>query len=547
MLNAPVLSAVFALCNVTTGHATAKRQAVTTGRHDGALHAITASLRSRPLLLASQGGAAMMLTLFPGSSDRRRALIAGTIWALGENVLGAWYVRTASRQARALITHLRTGTARPCAAHVPLRKMLPRLVSALYGPPYNRFAGLDVELGAVGKQSAAFWEAAWTTHLALRILDHNVLWLLGLCLIFRARHSTRAIARTLCLLLGLTLQLQAFADVLLISLEIIAGLPRAPWFWPLVALQASIAFAVGVWISRPAARGSTQKLFARIGGRKAQSRPETALAPLLGYGSSLEVCEPLAVVADALQVFEPIELSVPALREMGEMLFAPAVELHRARAHWPLRSWRPSASRQGRRPMEDCEEARAADCYVVYSPTDDASEKLHALCMWVARFETERGRPPRVWLSSLCNDPSLSRVELLEHMPTYIGRSERLLVLASSQGITHLWNAIECYVFLALGRRVEQIDVSVVAGQPQTDMSDASRRTLADAASNAHASSVVSALDTFHAMLTSMHDEDPEVCSRLLHAVDLVGVAHFNAVVRKTASRVRQYVMGMPP
>jgi hypothetical protein len=98
----------------------------------------------------------------------------------------------------------------------------------------------------------------------------------------------------------------------------------------------------------------------------------------------------------------------------------------------------------------------------VHGKHDDPQAKLDALSGWVSEFESAHdGRSPSIYLGGVCAD--LSPVELLEHMPAYLARSERLLILAGPALPEQLWCAMECYAWVALGGSVEDVDVAIVA------------------------------------------------------------------------------------
>lgn len=407
------------------------------------------------------------------------------------------------------------------------------------------------------RRSPAFWHAIWTTYLALRLFAFCALWLIGMCYIAYVRGSTRVVGHVCCGVFGVMMLLNGMSDVVFnIALSISAGILHAPWFWPPVVAQALVGVMIGIWMLRPTSSVSAQITFARMGGRGVHSGPEAALAAIIGYGSSLGECDPPALVDLAQHAFEPVEVSVTSLRRMGSVLFAPSDELQQARTHWTVRRRHTFSSHgiAGRDKMRVSPEAsdqyvvpNVADCYVVHSPKDDASRKFDALCEWVGQFEAEHGRAPVIWLDSLCVDPSFSEVEIFEHMPVYLAQSKRLLLLVTNHGITHLRNAVECYVFRALGGFGSDIEVSIVGASPVRQRRSTSTRTGNDVGGvRAHASSAVSAFDTFHVMYTGTHGETAEMRSRLLYAVELVSVAEINKLVRDTMPSVKATVGEAP-
>jgi hypothetical protein len=80
-------------------------------------------------------------------------------------------------------------------------------------------------------------------------------------------------------------------------------------------------------------------------------------------------------------------------------------------------------------------------------------------------------------------------VQLLEHMPAYLARSERLLILAGPELPEQLWCAMEVYTWCALGGCIEDVEVVIVALAPT------------------HVGAIVSAFDAFHVMYSALADE----------------------------------------
>jgi hypothetical protein len=161
----------------------------------------------------------------------------------------------------------------------------------------------------------------------------------------------------------------------------------------------------------------------------------------------------------------------------------------------------------------------SAEYYVVHGKHDDPQAKHDALAGWVSEFESAHdGRSPSIYLGGMCSD--LSPLELLAHMPAYLARSERLLVLAGPALPEQLWCAMECYAWVALGGCIENIEVVIVASTP------------------ASVRAVVSAFDAFHVMY-SLSNDDTDTRRRLMAAIELAGIAHFNATLRQLMPRVQ--------
>jgi len=252
---------------------------------------------------------------------------------------------------------------------------------------------------------------------------------------------------------------------------------------------------------------------------------ETFLAILLGYGTLLER-DPKELVQEAARTFVPVIASEQYLRALGPTaLFgsseADDVAALRTRAVGRLMPRAPHHAR-----VEELDAATSpppmasAECYVVQGKYDDPQAKLDALASWACEFEhAHNGRSPSICIGGMSD--ILSPVELLEHMPVYIARSNRLLILAGPELPAQLWCAMECYTWFALGGRIEDVEVAIVG---------------ADAG---NISTVVSAFDAFHVMY-SLSDGDSAARRRLMAATELAGIAAFNMTLRRLVPRVKE-------
>lgn len=107
------------------------------------------------------------------------------------------------------------------------------------------------------------------------------------------------------------------------------------------------------------------------------------------------------------------------------------------------------------------ERVERADAYVVHAAADHAI--MAELCAWAEQFEAEKGRPPTVWLHQFCASRSLAPAELLAHLPCYLARSDRLLLLASPATTLDLTTVTSCYVWRVLGGRPSTVDAVLLA------------------------------------------------------------------------------------
>jgi len=255
-----------------------------------------------------------------------------------------------------------------------------------------------------------------------------------------------------------------------------------------------------------------------------------SLAPLLGFGT-LRERDPQELVQEAGRTFVPLVASEQTLRALDPTaLFGNAdvivdvVTRSRASRATPRTSQvnrttlsasgaiKP-ASATGPPPLA------CAEYYVVHGRHDDPQAKLNALAGWVSNFERMHGRTPSLYIG--CVRVGISPVELLEHMPVYIARSEQLLILAGPELPAQHWCAMECYTWFALGGRIEDVEVAIVASDAAT------------------AGAFVSAFDAFHVMY-SLLDGDTSARQRFMAAIELVGVARFNWTLRRLVPRVKE-------
>lgn len=330
-------------------------------------------------------------------------------------------------------------------------------------------------------------------------------------------------------LAGLLTLIQGCSDLWAVSMLFASGLQRTPWFVAGVFIIGLFASVTGSALLMPQARRDGQAaiiLLARALSRTSSSDvPEASLAPLLGLGTRRGERKADELVADALCVFTPIVLTAEMLRTTGlHAAFDRTSSRKRSSSRGALRTARTRLRSQSVLPTSNAAKldvVPTADCYVVYSPSASAAANLAALTLWVANFEREHRRSPSVWIDVLCADVSLTSIELLEHMPVYLARSKRLLLLASAKLTERLWSAMECWTWFVLGRQIESIDV-VIVRLPGVEVRHA-----------------ISAFDSFHVMW-SLSSEGPAVRRRLEHAVELASVQHFNAKLRELTPLVQR-------
>jgi hypothetical protein len=125
-------------------------------------------------------------------------------------------------------------------------------------------------------------------------------------------------------------------------------------------------------------------------------------------------------------------------------------------------------ARTQRQRREDDAEAAAqpavkADAYIVHSAHDEPARKAHALSAWALTFEKEHNRRPLVWISTLCEDVSLTPAEALKHTLLRLAFSSRLVVLAGPHLTGCLQSVAQIYAWFALGRSRDSMSLHLLA------------------------------------------------------------------------------------
>lgn len=145
---------------------------------------------------------------------------------------------------------------------------------------------------------------------------------------------------------------------------------------------------------------------------------------------------------------------------------------------------------------------------------DDCEWKVRALRAWGERRERELGRAPTLWLDALCADLSVEPHKLLQHMPIYLAKCKKLLLLCGPTVVDRLWCVTELFCWRAMGGK--QLDVEIVLVAPPGESAELER--------------IVARFDAFHVMYCQATYEEDQV--RMEHAVELATVTRFNDRVR---------------
>ncbi|KAG8469828.1 hypothetical protein KFE25_006283 [Diacronema lutheri] len=167
--------------------------------------------------------------------------------------------------------------------------------------------------------------------------------------------------------------------------------------------------------------------------------------------------------------------------------------------------------------------ARTAVQMIVAVPDDERDEHDERASH---ELPQQRHRPVTIWLDAACADPTLTPSQQLAHMPIYLSRSRKLLLLAGPTLVDRLWCVMELYAWRAVGGRLDDVVVAPVANE----LRDAHR--------------LLASFDAFHVMYAKATRQDD--ARRIIHAVELATVSRFNDVVREylplVAAEVRRLV-----
>jgi hypothetical protein len=168
-----------------------------------------------------------------------------------------------------------------------------------------------------------------------------------------------------------------------------------------------------------------------------------------------------------------------------------------------------------------------ADVFVVHSHLDHPDERKEALREWAAARTRAHGKPPTAWISALCTDPLMVASEQLRHLPVYVARSSRLLLLVSHTITSSARAVVELLAFAASGGAPSDVDCVLVCD-----------RTIGVADRQKRWAIIAAAFDTFNVAAT--HQRRLGEAERLASAMRLVGDAPTNELVRTFAQAVRK-------
>ncbi|KAJ1627227.1 hypothetical protein T492DRAFT_877045 [Pavlovales sp. CCMP2436] len=370
-------------------------------------------------------------------------------------------------------------------------------------------------------------------YFACRVAEYVVIPLVLLGRMVVSWRRPRALVAAVFTAAGTLFVCQSMLDAALIGLLLGRVILREhpPWFLAGIAVFSLLKLTIGYAMLSKNALLNGRALIVSISIKLGVQREEAgggdaSLAPLLGFGT-LREREPQELVQEAVRAFVPLVASKQSLRALGrEALFGSAdaedgVMTQRSspggRAAWRARA--PPLANGGAEQdaATGLPPMASAEYYVVHGRHDNPQAKLDALAGWVSEFERAHdGRSPSIFIGGVC--AGISPVEQLEHMPVYVARSKRLLILAGPELPAQLWCAMECYTWFALGGCIEKVEVAIVGADAE------------------NIGAVVSAFDAFHVMY-SLSDGDTAARGRLMAATELAGIIQFNATLRELVPR----------
>jgi len=163
-----------------------------------------------------------------------------------------------------------------------------------------------------------------------------------------------------------------------------------------------------------------------------------------------------------------------------------------------------------------------ADVYLVQSPDDDAISRRVAIDAWAAEFARREGREPVIWLESFAVPDNGCATQAVRRIPMHMARSRRLLLLCGPTFFDNLRCAVECYMWLATGGSLADVDVRPVS----SDEDDLAQ--------------IVATLDVFAVMYCKCSDE--ALRKVLEMTVQVANVDVFNEAIRSFFPIVREAV-----
>lgn len=218
---------------------------------------------------------------------------------------------------------------------------------------------------------------------------------------------------------------------------------------------------------------------------------------------------------------------------LDRLLRAPARRLAASAAGFGSGSfWPASATAAGGSRAELPPVAMVADFFVAHALGNDVDRpdvKAEALRAWALDFLACEGRHPAVWLDALSSDPLLSPSEQLAHMPVYMARCSRLLLLCGPSIADSLRTVAQLYAWRASGGLMSKVECVLVAP-----------RAMAPAERQVRWQATVAAFDAFHVLYATPGGAAPEEVERIVHAVELATVSHFNETIRSFMVPVQQ-------
>jgi hypothetical protein len=92
------------------------------------------------------------------------------------------------------------------------------------------------------------------------------------------------------------------------------------------------------------------------------------------------------------------------------------------------------------------------DRFVSHSWFDDAVKKCNTILNWAKDFQSQHGRPPRIWCDKFCLKQTSDELNMsIPCLPIYLLSCERMLLLKTKTFLTRLWCLTEVYTNFQMG------------------------------------------------------------------------------------------------
>lgn len=171
------------------------------------------------------------------------------------------------------------------------------------------------------------------------------------------------------------------------------------------------------------------------------------------------------------------------------------------------------------------------DAFVSHSWGDNPTKKWAALQRWRNQFKAENaGTEPTLWIDKYSINQN-DIADSLACLPVFLAGCDKLVILCGNTYLERLWCLVEIYVFLQMGRELDDIEVVLLAGKFSLAC-DASRRTSLSTKSEIRLEEQIHNFDPHAARCHTDYDTD-----RLQAVVGAAGHKQITELVHKVFSK----------